>query len=274
MILYKINKIIFEFIKSLDDLTNEDLISLKSKVNTLISENLERGHITSNACLVAGNTLKTNPRELSEKLKEILIKDVAIENVEIAGPGFINLHLTREAFYSVVEDALSKKETFGNSNSGKDKKIQIEFVSANPTGPLHVGHGRGAAYGDACARLLSATGCKVEKEYYVNDAGRQMDILTTSVILRQINISDDDFPASAYKGDYIKNISNNFKSQSSKDATFSFDINKFSDDDPEKQIDKIIDFLKADNEDLWFAIKKYALDNVLISIKNTLKNLM
>ena len=271
MILYKINKLIFEFIKSLDDSTNEDLISLKSKVNTLISENLERGHITSNVCLVAGNTLKTNPRELSERLKEILIEDAAIENVEIAGPGFINLYLTREAFYSVVEDALLKKETFGNSNSGKDKKIQIEFVSANPTGPLHVGHGRGAAYGDACARLLSATGCKVEKEYYVNDAGRQMDILTTSVILRQINIYDDDFPASAYKGEYIKNISNNFNSQSSKDVTFSFDINEFSDADPEKQIDKIIDFLKADNEDLWFSIKKYALDNVLISIKNDLE---
>ena len=221
--------------------------------------------------MVAGNTLKTNPRELSERLKEILIEDAAIENVEIAGPGFINLYLTREAFYSVVEDALLKKETFGNSNSGKDKKIQIEFVSANPTGPLHVGHGRGAAYGDACARLLSATGCKVEKEYYVNDAGRQMDILTTSVILRQINISDDDFPASAYKGEYIKNISNNFNSQSSKDVTFSFDINEFSDADPEKQIDKIIDFLKADNEDLWFSIKKYALDNVLISIKKDLE---
>ena len=271
MILYKINKLIFEFIKSLDDSTNEDLISLKSKVNTLISENLERGHITSNVCLVAGNTLKTNPRELSERLKEILIEDAAIENVEIAGPGFINLYLTREAFYSVVEDALLKKETFGNSNSGKDTRIQIEFVSANPTGPLHVGHGRGAAYGDACARLLSATGCKVEKEYYVNDAGRQMDILTTSVILRQINIYDDDFPASAYKGEYIKNISNNFNSQSSKDVTFSFDINEFSDADPEKQIDKIIDFLKADNEDLWFSIKKYALDNVLISIKNDLE---
>ena len=165
MILYKINKIIFEFIESLDDLTNEDLISIKSKINTLISENLERGHITSNACLVAGNILKTNPKALSEKLKEILIEDAAIENVEIAGPGFINLYLTREAFYSVVDDALLKEETFGNSNSGKDKKIQIEFVSANPTGPLHVGHGRGAAYGDACARLLSATGCKVEKEY-------------------------------------------------------------------------------------------------------------
>ena len=271
MILYKINKIIFEFIKSLDDLTNEDLISLTSKVNTLISENLERGHITSNACLVAGNTLKTNPRELSEKLKEILIEDSAIENIEIAGPGFINLFLTREAFYSVVEDALLKKETFGNSTSGKDTKIQIEFVSANPTGPLHVGHGRGAAYGDACARLLSATGCEVEKEYYVNDAGRQMDILTTSVILRQINISDNDFPESAYKGDYIKNISNNFDAQFLKDDSFSFNINEFSDADPEKQIDKIIDFLKADNEDLWLAIKKYALNNVLMSIKDDLE---
>ena len=91
MILYRINKLIFEFIKSLDDSTNEDLISLKSKVNTLISENLERGHITSNVCLVAGNTLKTNPRELSERLKEILIEDAAIENVEIAGPGFIKI---------------------------------------------------------------------------------------------------------------------------------------------------------------------------------------
>ena len=91
-----------------------------------------------------------------------------------------------------------------------------------------------------------------------------MDILTTSVILRQINISDNDFPASAYKGGYIKNISNSFDAQSSKDDSFSFNINEFSDADPEKQIDKIIDFLKADNEDLWFEIKKYELNNVLM----------
>ena len=272
MVLYKINNLIFEFINSLDVLTEKDLKSLRRKVNTLISENLERGHITSNVCLVAGNILKANPRELSEKLKTILAEDVSVEKVEIAGPGFINLYLTREAFYSVVEDALLKKEVFGSSDSNKDKYIQIEFVSANPTGPLHVGHGRGAAYGDACARLLSATGCKVEREYYVNDAGRQMDILTTSVILRKINISDDDFPASAYKGDYIKNISRDFTLQSPTNINFSFDINKFSDSDPEKQIDKIINFLKTDNESLWFEIKKYALENVLTSIKNDLES--
>ena len=104
----------------------------------------------------------------------------------------------------------SKK--FGESNYGKDKSIQIEFVSANPTGPLHVGHGRGAAYGDAIGRILSSSGYKVQKEYYINDAGRQMDILTASVFVRIFESElDNFFPRNAYKGSYISEIAMAFR---------------------------------------------------------------
>ena len=109
------------------------------------------------------------------------------ETVEAAGPGFINITLCRKDFVSIINSINGNKERYGESNIGNGKKIQIEFVSANPTGPLHVGHGRWAAYGDAVGRILKATGFNVQKEYYINDAGRQIDILKSSVILKIIS---------------------------------------------------------------------------------------
>ena len=113
--------------------------------------------------------------------------------IESAGPGFINVTLKRSDFIATVDKINEDSKKFGESDYGKDKSIQIEFVSANPTGPLHVGHGRGAAYGDAIGRILSSSGYKVQKEYYINDAGRQMDILTASVFVRIFESELDNF---------------------------------------------------------------------------------
>jgi len=131
-----------------------------------------------------------------------------LQKIEIAGPGFINFFLQADVSQSVVSRILQQADDYGKNDSGKQKRIQIEFVSANPTGPLHVGHGRGAAYGATLANLLKAVGYDVQCEYYVNDAGRQMDILGTSVWLRYLDLAGEQiaFPSNAYQGDYIWDI--------------------------------------------------------------------
>ena len=128
--------------------------------------------------------------------------------MEIAGPGFINFYLSPAAYQGVVAEILEQGEQFGRSDLGQGKPVQVEFVSANPTGPLHVGHGRGAAYGATVADLLAAVGYKVHREYYVNDAGRQMDILATSVYLRYLDLCGEElaFPSNGYKGDYVWDV--------------------------------------------------------------------
>jgi arginyl-tRNA synthetase len=127
-----------------------------------------------------------------------------VEKIEIAGPGFINFFMSQGANASVVNRIIEQGAGYGSSNVGEGQRVLLEFVSANPTGPLHVGHGRGAAYGATVANLLRVVGFEVDNEYYVNDAGRQMDILATSVYLRYVET--DKFPDNGYKGDYIFDI--------------------------------------------------------------------
>jgi arginyl-tRNA synthetase len=169
----------------------------------------EHGDFASNVALVLAKVARTRPRELAEKIRKALPASEKIAKVVIAGPGFINFFLTSDAQLDVIREVLAHRERFGRSRIGAGRKIQLEFVSANPTGPLHVGHGRGAAYGATLANLLDAVGFAVHREYYVNDAGRQMDILATSVWLRYLALCGEkfDFPANGYRGDYVHDIS-------------------------------------------------------------------
>ena len=202
----EINKEIEIFLSSIIN-NKKNIDSIMEKCATSITDDLNKGHLTTNVCMITASILKINPKKLAEELKTRLKKINKFDNVEVAGPGFINISLKRENFASIIEYINENKDSFGSSNIGKKNKVQIEFVSANPTGPLHVGHGRGAAYGDAIGRILESTGSIVEKEYYVNDAGRQIDILTASVILRLIkNDISNYFPANGYKGEYIDEI--------------------------------------------------------------------
>ena len=195
-----IDKEIKKFLSSVDNINKENLDSILQKFSITISDNLNKGHLTTNVCMIAASILKTNPNELATNLKNKLQEVDAFEVVQAAGPGCVNITLCRRDFVSTIKTINKEKEGYGKSNLGEGQKIQIEFVSANPTGPLHVGHGRGAAYGDAIGRILQATGSFVEKEYYVNDAGRQIDILTASVILKLIKKDIDNyFPENAYK---------------------------------------------------------------------------
>jgi arginyl-tRNA synthetase len=168
----------------------------------------EHGDFASNVALVLAKLARAKPRELAEKIIKALPASARVARVEIAGPGFVNFFLTADAHLQVVREALEKKEAYGRSAAGKGKRVQVEFVSANPNGPLHVGHGRGAAYGATVANLLEAAGFNVHREYYVNDAGRQMDILAVSVWLRYLELCGEKlpFPANGYKGDYVYDI--------------------------------------------------------------------
>jgi arginyl-tRNA synthetase len=168
----------------------------------------EHGDFSSNLAMQLAKPLRQNPRAIAEALIAALPKSEYIAKVEIAGAGFINFFLKAASQQTVIGEILNAGEQFGRNDSGKHVKVQVEFVSANPTGPLHVGHGRGAAVGDCLARLLEATGWDVTREFYYNDAGAQIDNLTISVLARCKGISHDhaSFPENGYRGEYINDI--------------------------------------------------------------------
>lgn len=168
----------------------------------------QHGDFASNLALVLAKQAQLNPRTLAEKLIAALPCDAAVTKIELAGPGFINFFIDKRSQFQIIPHILTDGPAFGFSNIGGGQKVQVEFVSANPTGPLHVGHGRGAAYGSVVADLLEAVGFKVHREYYVNDAGRQMDILATSIWLRYLEACGEalPFPSNGYRGDYVRDI--------------------------------------------------------------------
>jgi len=166
------------------------------------------GDFASPLAMTLARTARRKPRDIAELLTRHLPPSPMVARVEIAGPGFINFHLAPQAYQAVVASALAEGQRYGHGETGAGRKVQVEFVSANPTGPLHVGHGRGAAYGAAVANLLAAAGWQVQREYYVNDAGRQMAILSLSLWLRYLETLGETpgFPSNGYHGDYIRQM--------------------------------------------------------------------
>ncbi len=203
----------------LSELIRQALIELEDKgdvpVGTAqIEIQIERtrqkahGDFASNVSLALAKRAGQNPRELAEKITRALPATGQVKKVEIAGPGFINFFVDESQSFTSIVEVLQKGDEYGQVNIGGGDLITVEFVSANPTGPLHVGHGRGAAFGDSLSRLLDFAGYQVHKEYYFNDAGRQMDILALSVWLRyleQLGV-EIEFPSNAYRGEYIIDI--------------------------------------------------------------------
>ncbi|MCP4876070.1 MAG: arginine--tRNA ligase [Gammaproteobacteria bacterium] len=167
-----------------------------------------QGDFASNIALMLAKPTGLAPRALAEMIVAKMPVLDTINKIEVAGPGFINFFVDSGTSHAIVQHVLEQGDDFGRSTLGQGGKIQVEFVSANPTGPLHVGHGRGAAYGATLANLLSYVGFEVQKEYYVNDAGRQMHILGTSVWLRYLDLCGEsiDFPSNGYQGDYVWDI--------------------------------------------------------------------
>ena len=252
---------------SLDSVQKKTLLK---KQKLTLSDSLKKGHWTSNLCLIASNLAKKNPQDIASALIPVLESKSEIAKVELAGPGFINIFLTREAFLNQLDNAHNDPSYFLNSSNASKEKIQIEFVSANPTGPLHVGHGRGAAYGDAIGRILERLGHEVSREYYVNDAGRQIDILACSIFLRKFECFKNEFPESAYKGSYILEIADAIEldigiTKSEKESL----IDNLPNDN-EERIDALIERIKINYQEAWSTIRDFGLSYVIESIREDL----
>jgi arginyl-tRNA synthetase len=227
---------------------------LKPAIQVTPSKEPSQGDFASNIALMLAKKADKPARELANLIVAKLSGHDAIDKVEVAGPGFINFFIARGTSHSVVHQILQQAEDYGRSDLGKGDRIQVEFVSANPTGPLHVGHGRGAAYGATLANLLAYVGFDVQREYYVNDDGRQMDILATSTWLRYLELCGVEipFPSNGYQGDYIWDIAatlhreNGERFQRSNEQV----MDKVSVDAPEGNKEKHIDDLIANAKTL------------------------
>ena len=254
--------------------------ALQPDISVTRTRDASHGDFASNLAMMLAKPSGRAPREVAQALIDALPPSALVKEVVIAGPGFINFFQADDAQSSVVNDVLQKGKQFGRSAYGAGKRIQVEFVSANPTGPLHVGHGRGAAMGATVSNLLDAVGFDVEREYYVNDAGRQMDILATSVWLRYLIVCGESltFPSNGYKGDYIIDISQTLKEthgdefRHAANAVFEGVVaDEPEGGDKEKHIDDLID--RAKNllgEAQYRLVFDAALNSILEDIKDDL----
>lgn len=203
-----------QFTQALTQLQNSGLIpkEITCEIHIERTRDNRHGDFACNMAMLLAKIVGTRPREFAQLIvQQLPSQNEFIAKVDIAGPGFINVFLTPQAYFQTISRILLEKENYGRSQLGAGQSVMVEFVSANPTGPLHVGHGRGAAYGDALANLLAVAGYQVYREYYVNDAGRQMDILAISVWLRYLELCGESvkFPSNGYQGDYVWDIAAN-----------------------------------------------------------------
>ncbi len=209
------------------------------------------GDFSTNISMVMASIQKMPPRKIAEAIiKNINDPDGMLDKTEIAGPGFINFFLNKHSWHPVLQKIHEQDALYGASDIGKGKKIQVEFVSANPTGPLHVGHGRGAAVGDSVANILLFCGYNVEKEYYINDSGRQINTLGRSVFLRYKELFEADvqFPEDCYQGDYVRDLAG-----------------KVRDDNGDK-------LLSMSEDEAISCCARFAADNILAEIKEDLES--
>jgi arginyl-tRNA synthetase len=241
---------------AVETLKKEGVIAEETQATILVErcKDAQHGDFATNLAMILAKPAKMNPRLLAEKLLAALPKDSAITQIEIAGPGFINFFMDPNAQFAVIQHIHEQGAAFGRSQVGKGKKVQVEFVSANPTGPLHVGHGRGAAYGSVVADLLAAVGFDVHREYYVNDAGRQMDILATSIWLRYLEECGEPvrFPDNGYRGAYVSDIARDIYNKANNDYRRPFGLvledtpkDESQGGDKEAHIDGLINRAKA-----------------------------
>ncbi|NOX07993.1 MAG: arginine--tRNA ligase [Gammaproteobacteria bacterium] len=267
---------------ALNTLQAQDELPANLNVTINIEHTKDRSHgdFASNLAMMLAKPARCAPRVVAEKLVAALPSSELVIKVDIAGPGFINFFLHNTAYHDIITRALQQDQSFGRSEQGHGQSIQVEFVSANPTGPLHVGHGRGAAYGAAVADLLEAVGYQVQREYYVNDAGRQMDILAASVYLRYLDLSGEEinFPDNGYQGDYVWDIAatlhreNNTKfAHPASDVFKDIAADEKDGGDKELHIDGLIqrikDLLGADDYRLLFDL---GLNTILDNIRQDL----
>ncbi|WP_375333513.1 arginine--tRNA ligase [Candidatus Tisiphia endosymbiont of Xenochironomus xenolabis] len=228
---------------------NDDVLQL---ADVEIPKDKFNGDLSSNIAMIIAAKQNINPKELAIKFKEILTPLPYIASIEVAGPGFINFTIKADMWHNSINDILLDKEEFFKVNFGNNQKVNIEYVSANPTGPMHIGHARGAVYGDALAKVLDSTGYIVTKEYYLNDAGSQVDDLANSVMLRYkqaLTKEDIVIPAGLYPGEYLADIGQKL-------------VERFG--------DKLLTVPDSERHEL---VKRFAIEEMLVIIKHDLKEL-
>ena len=267
MILIDLNqllkKIVIEVANENDVTLNEKIIE---QVEFEISTEKSRGDFATSCCLKLAKHFKKKPDELAEIIAANL-NDKKIENIKIEGPGFINIFISAETKSELLKNIIVEGDNWGITKDYSGR-ILLEFVSSNPTGPLHVGHGRGAVLGMAIANLLENIGYEVIKEYYVNDAGRQISILTSSVLLNAyVKTFETD---GTYEGEYIKELAKIFKSNFGElDKKIDFGP---LDDDKDIRLDEISKYFKSEFSGAWKEAKKFAVNEILNLIKEDLHN--
>lgn len=226
------------------------------------------GDFASNVAMMLAKSTGKNPRVLAQEIVAHLPVSTLVQKVEIAGPGFINFFVSEESKQTILQKILHEGPCFGASTVGVGQKIYLEYVSSNPTGPLHVGHGRSAVYGSTMASVLKNAGFDVHQEYYVNDAGRQMDIIATSIWLRYLELCGErfEFPASAYRGPYVVDIAKTLHERHGDDFKEIIDMGDAA--DPDKQIDTLI----VKTKQVLGASHKTIFDAGLYTILEDMKN--
>ncbi|MDF3047780.1 MAG: argS [Candidatus Midichloriaceae bacterium] len=218
-----------------------------SNVVVELPKEKSNGDFSTNAAMVLSAQLKNAPRVIAENIKANLSTNPYFSSVEIAGPGFINIRVVPNFWHDFIKGMYENLDNFGKSNAGLGKKVLIEFVSTNPTGPMHVGHSRGAVYGDALANLLKASGFEVVKEYYINDAGNQIEVLTRSLYTRyqQLFGIDAEIGEGMYPGDYLVDVAKEVKLEHG-DSFLNKDFNDIYEDLSAIAVTKIMNIIRAD----------------------------
>ena len=266
--------------KCVQDLISKGILKeMPSKIRIDHTKDNSHGDYATNIALMLSKQAKMSPVELAKIIIDQFEQKNFIKKIEIAGPGFINFFISQESSSSIVNEILAQAASYGCSDIGQGKKVLLEYVSANPTGPLHVGHGRGAAYGATVSNLLRNAGFIVDNEYYVNDAGRQMDILTVSIYLRYLTICGEDlrFPDNGYQGQYINDIAQGIYETSGQKFHLKSDLvfeNVCRDGteggDKEVHIDQLIEKAKSILGDGFKAVFEVGIESILSGIKNDL----
>jgi arginyl-tRNA synthetase len=235
------------------------------------------GDFASNIAMRLAKPARKNPREIAASIVEALGENEQVLKVDIAGPGFINFHMSPVAFHSELKTILELGATYGHRARKEGPKLLLEFISANPTGPLHVGHGRLAAYGASVGNLLEAAGFPVHREYYVNDAGRQMDILGASVWLRWLDSHDVKvpFPSAGYRGEYIRDIAAEIDTDGISLPSADNVLAGLPEQDDADSFEPYVEALIAKAKDLhgedgFDRIRQQSLDSILADIKDDL----
>jgi arginyl-tRNA synthetase len=228
------------------------------------------GDYATNVSMLLAPKEARPPRQIAEAIVKEIKPSEYVKKAEIAGPGFINIFMQDDYWFNLLKEVYSLKERYGTSNIGAGKKIQVEFVSANPTGPLHIGHGRGAAVGDALVNILKAAGYDVTKEYYINDRGRQVETLGRSVYLRYLELLGKgmELPEDAYKGGYIKDLASDYKQKfGDSHAVMGYKedtVSKFA----EFAKGELLEYIKKDLHDFGVEFDKWFSENEDLYNKN------